>query len=292
MWYNLWYLQTNLLTHVRCSDGNGLENSISMIDIHELPAAMRDLLAGATWHDETFGFSGVQVFRIARPSEPVYYLKIATHPHRQELLAEQELLVWLQGRLPVPAVAAWHEDNERSYLLISEIPGIMSYNDAFKQNIPALIRLLAEGMRLIHRVDIQHCPFDQRLAARMEQARQRVEAGLVDEGDFDRQRQGMRAGEVFQMLIASQPSQEDLVFTHGDYCLPNVLIDPDRMHLNGFIDWGRAGIADRYQDIALATRSLTYNFGPGWEELLWQAYGLEQVDHAKIEFYKLLDEFF
>ncbi|HLX56069.1 MAG TPA: phosphotransferase, partial [Ktedonobacteraceae bacterium] len=59
-----------------------------------------------------------------------------------------------------------------------------------------------------------------------------------------------------------------------------------------FIDWGRAGIADRYQDLALAARSLAYNFGPGWESLLWEAYGLQTVDAAKIAFYRLLDEFF
>jgi aminoglycoside phosphotransferase len=42
----------------------------------------------------------------------------------------------------------------------------------------------------------------------------------------------------------------------------------------------------------LAARSLAYNFGSGWEPLLWEAYGLQTVDTAKIAFYKLLDEFF
>jgi aminoglycoside phosphotransferase len=85
---------------------------------------------------------------------------------------------------------------------------------------------------------------------------------------------------------------EDIVFTHGDYCLPNILIDHTHTQINGFIDWGRAGIADRYQDLALATRSLIYNFGPGWESLLWKEYGLETVDYGKLEFYQLIDEFF
>jgi len=39
-------------------------------------------------------------------------------------------------------------------------------------------------------------------------------------------------------------------------------------------------------------RSLTYNFGPGWEPLFWEAFGLQTVDPARIEFYQLLDEFF
>jgi aminoglycoside phosphotransferase len=263
-----------------------------MTDTHKLPPDLQYLLDGATWHEETMGCSGNRVFRITRSGEPTYYLKIAGYPNEGELLAEKERLVWLQGRLPVPVVHSWNTDNERSYLLLSEIQGLMSCDADFAHDMPTLVRLLAEGMHMIHSVDIRNCPFDQRLVMKIEQARQRVEAGLVDESDFDEQRQGMRAKEVFQRLIESRPAQEDLVFTHGDYCLPNVFIDASHTRINGFIDWGRAGIADRYQDIALATRSLTYNFDPGWEKLLWEAYGLETVDHEKIEFYQLLDELF
>ncbi len=263
-----------------------------MTDVHKLPPDLQNLLAGATWYEETMGCSGNQVFRITRRGEPTYYLKIAGYPNEDELLAEKERLIWLQGRLPVSVVHSWNTDDERSYLLLSEIQGLMSCDTAFKQDMPTLVHLLAEGMRMIHSVHIQHCPFDQRLAVKIELARQRVEAGLIDETDFDQQRQGMRAKEVFQRLIESFPFEEDLVFTHGDYCLPNVFIDASHTCINGFIDWGRAGIADRYQDLALATRSLTYNFGPGWEKLLWEAYGLETVDQDKIEFYQLLDEFF
>ncbi|HVZ16245.1 MAG TPA: phosphotransferase, partial [Terriglobales bacterium] len=110
--------------------------------------------------------------------------------------------------------------------------------------------------------------------------------------DFDEERQGRTPRSAFGDLLATRPADEDLVFTHGDYCTPNVLIDPERMTLNGFIDWGRAGVADRYQDLALAARSTAYNFGSEWIPLFFEAYGLREVDTAKVEFYKLLDEFF
>jgi len=176
-------------------------------------------------------------------------------------------------------------------LLLSEIAGVMAYDERFTQDIPAVVCLLAEGLRRIHQIDITNCPFDQRLAHKIALAQQRTQAGLVDEADFDGKRRGESADELLRVLIESQPQEEDVVFTHGDYCLPNILIDPAQMHLNGFIDWGRAGVADRYHDLALAARSLTYNFGPGWEPLLWEKYGLPYLDHAKIEFYQLLDEF-
>jgi aminoglycoside phosphotransferase len=81
-----------------------------------------------------------------------------------------------------------------------------------------------------------------------------------------------------------------LIFTHGDYCLPNIIIHEGK--LNGFIDWGRAGIADKYQDIALVVRSIIRNFGKKYTNMFLDEYGLVQFDRARIEYYQLLDEFF
>ena len=263
------------------------------MSIQELPADLQALLAGGIWQTISSGESGDQVFRIVRPDGSACYLKIADSAWQQEeLLAEKEHLDWLQGRLPVPEVYGFNADNERTFLLLSEISGLESCDKTFAKDIPTVVRLLAEGLRLIHQVKMDDCPFDRRLAHTLALAKRRVEARLVDESDFDEQRKGMQAQELFETLIKSRPEVEDVVFAHGDYCLPNILIEPLPARIAGFIDWGRAGIADLYQDLALATRSVTFNFGPGWEPLLWEAYGLQTVDFAKIEFYKLLDEFF
>ncbi|WP_338108671.1 phosphotransferase, partial [Heyndrickxia oleronia] len=62
--------------------------------------------------------------------------------------------------------------------------------------------------------------------------------------------------------------------------------------INGFIDMGRAGISDRYQDLALAVRSITYNFGKDMIPYFLNEYGMQSYDKAKINFYQLMDEFF
>ena len=263
------------------------------MSIHDLPVDMQALVVGSSLQTVSSGESGTRVFRSVRPNGSACYLKIADAPwQREELLAEKECLEWLQERLPVPEVYAFHTDERQSFLILSEIPGLESCNAMFERDIPALVRLLAEGLRLIHSVEIANCPFDRRLDHTIALAKRRVEAGLVDESDFDEQRREARANELFETLIKSRPEVEDVVFTHGDYCLPNIMIGLLPPRIAGCIDWGRAGIADRYQDLALAARSLAHNFGPGWEPLLWEAYGLQTVDSAKIEFYKLLDEFF
>ncbi len=65
----------------------------------------------------------------------------------------------------------------------------------------------------------------------------------------------------------------------------------DRDEISGFVDWGRAGVADRYKNIALVARSLERNTGEDLTLTFFEAYGLSSPDADKIEYYKLLDEF-
>lgn len=48
-----------------------------------------------------------------------------------------------------------------------------------------------------------------------------------------------------------------LVFCHGDWCLPNVLITAG--HATGAVDWGNGGWSDYRMDLAMALWSLRYN---------------------------------
>ena len=203
-----------------------------------------------------------------------------------------EKFSWAREHIQVPSVIVYEERDAREYLLLSEVSGFPASHPVFADRIPELIALLAKGLQQLHSIDISACPFDERIKSRTEAARRRVMLGLVDEGDFDDRRHGRSATDLFEELLSTMPSEEELVFTHGDYCLPNIIVDPELKQINGFIDVGRAGIADRYQDLALASRSLAHNFGEEWSDMLFSMYGLATPDRSKLEFYQLLDEFF
>ena len=258
--------------------------------LQKVPRALQSWLHDTAIEEIREGMSGTSVFRLERHDQPSRYLKIAARYSDQDLHAEVSRLIWLHGRLPVPEVLYWAEDAERQYLIISAVPGMALYDESIRDQLPALIRLYASGLRQIH--DVQGCPFDHRLDVKIARAADRLQANKIDTEDFDAERQGRTAKSVFRELLATRPDAEDLVFTHGDYCTPNVLVDPDALSVTGFIDWGRAGIADRYQDLALAARSIEYNFGAGWIESFFAAYGISEIDHTKVRFYRLLDEFF
>jgi len=87
--------------------------------------------------------------------------------------------------------------------------------------------------------------------------------------------------------VALAPA-ETLAFTHGDYCLPNVITVVPR--LSGVIDWDHGGLADPYVDLASCLWSLKYNYGEreskgGWIPLFLEVYGLDELDDEKLSFY-------
>ena len=90
-------------------------------------------------------------------------------------------------------------------------------------------------------------------------------------------------------LVSRKPEREDSVFTHGDYCLPNIIIL--ERSIAGFVDLHRAGVSDRYKDLALAIRSIRSNLGYDLESVFLNEYGITRPDIQKIEYYMLLDEF-
>lgn len=256
----------------------------------DLPSAIRAMVAGYVWTSDTLGYSDAGVFKLEAANKPRLFLKIDEADAFAELPAEVERLRWLghQG-ITCPEVLAFEAHAGRNWLLMSAILGKDLVSAA---PLPAekTIAMMASALRTLHALDIRSCPFDHRLGRRIADARARMEAGLVDEEDFDDERLGQTAQDVFADLIALRPADEDLVVTHGDACLPNFMVDGDRF--SGFIDCGRLGVADRCQDLALSCWSIRHNLGEEWVAPFLALYGKPDADPAKLAYYRLLDEFF
>jgi aminoglycoside phosphotransferase len=254
----------------------------------KLPPSFDNPVAGYTWNEVTIGKSSAKTYCLQRRHHPAIFLKVDQKWPRGELLEEKKVLNWLSGKLPVATVLLFDEDDNNDYLLISEIPGVNAANTVSSMENAELVTLLAKGLRMVHGVPVDDCPFERNLDRMIEFAGFNVKHKLVHEWDFADTRRGKTGEELYKELLLLRPQDEDLVFTHGDYCLPNIIIQ--QHEIGGFIDLHRAGIADRYQDIALAIRSIRYNIGPGYEQVLLRECGITEPDVDKIEYYMLLDE--
>lgn len=86
--------------------------------------------------------------------------------------------------------------------------------------------------------------------------------------------------------LAEPPPIDRVVVCHGDTCAPNTLLD-DAGRFAGHVDLGALGVADRWADLAIATWSTRWNYGPGWERALLDAYGIAP-DDDRTRYYRLL----
>ena len=57
--------------------------------------------------------------------------------------------------------------------------------------------------------------------------------------------------------------------------------------LAAIVDAARLGVADRWADLAVASLSLDWNYGPGWQPTFFAAYGVEP-DEPRLAYYRAL----
>ena len=215
---------------------------------------------------------------------------------------EVEIISWLNGKLPFPKIIKYIEENNISYTLESRIQGKMLCDDEYLSSPENLINIAAAAIKLLWSVDVTNCtalsvtPLKQRL----KQARYIVENHL-EETNVEPETYGPNGfknpQELLEWLEANQP-EEDIVMTHGDFCLPNIFANGNK--LAGFIDLGKAGPADRWQDIAIAIRSIRHNLDGTYggkkimdftPDMLLDKLGIP-MDEKKYKYYLLLDELF
>ncbi|MBC9914598.1 APH(3') family aminoglycoside O-phosphotransferase [Chitinophaga varians] len=252
-----------------------------------LPTDLAHLLADMSPEPITIGYSAASVYRYTS-AHSVFYLK--TQPSGQGLRLEYEVLAWLQDKLPVPVIQYFSTHDTVDYLLTTAVDGEMLCADSYLDNPELTVKLLADGIQLLSALPIDNCPFDNSLEKKLEAAAYNITHGLVDTSDWEDNNRFPTPQALLDYLIANRPSQYTPVFTHGDYCLPNIF--GNQGQVSGFIDIGGAGVADAYQDIALCVRSLKHNFGTDdYAGMLFERLGIER-DEERVAYYVLLDELF
>lgn len=258
-----------------------------------IPDSIVRFLAGKQIAPEQIGCSGAGVWMC---EDLVLKIEVPNRESDNNL----RMLRWLAGRLPVPEIVAEETFEGKRFLLMKRLPGEMSCGESFLSQPETLVELLAQGLRQLWSVDISGCPCDQRIPAKLENARWMVENRLYDLENVDPDTfgpHGFSSPEALLQWLESHPPEETQVLSHGDYCLPNVFLRNGA--ISGFLDLGRCGVSDPYADIALCWRSLRDNFNgthgytdPDFDpDLLFRKLEI-QPDWEKIRYFLLLDELF
>lgn len=258
-----------------------------------VPAGFASETDGLSWYRDQVGESGCEVYRLTDADRrPLRYLKHGRGPQADDLIDEYVRLHWLQTRIDVPAIGGFLWADAEAWLLTAAVHGLTAYQllEQGDESIAhAIVDAAADYLRRLHALSIQDCPFNAGHAIRLARAQERMEQGLVEEDDFDEVRLGQTPEALWKRLSTLTPDGTELVVTHGDYSLDNLILPPGGSPK--CIDVGRLGVADRYQDVAIAWNSLG-EFGADLQHRFLLRYGIAKLDARRLEFHLTLDEFF
>jgi kanamycin kinase len=144
---------------------------------------------------------------------------------------------------------------------------------------------IGAGLRLLHdSLDPEECPFRWDIETRLGRAEQRL-AGGTGPPEWSPEHRHLSVTEA-RGLLHAPPPVDRLVVCHGDACAPNTLIGGDGRFV-AHVDLGHVGVADRWADLAVAAWSTEWNFGPGYDAIVYDAYGA-RPDAARVAYYRLL----
>ncbi|RZU63614.1 aminoglycoside 3'-phosphotransferase [Zhihengliuella halotolerans] len=208
---------------------------------------------------------GGLTFRLRLPSGGVEYAKWSPASAGVDLEDEAERLAWAAPFTPVPRPlhSARHDDGAQ-LLVTAAVPGEAAVSPRWIARPDQAARAIGAGLRALHdALPVEDCPFDWSLASR-----------LTDAKDPARGRE----------LAGAAPGVDRLVVCHGDACAPNTLIGADG-YWSAHVDLGALGIADFWADLSIAAWSTVWNYGPGFEGLVYAGYGVEP-DAERIAFYR------
>lgn len=172
------------------------------------------------------------------------------------------------------------------YLVTAALPGTNAVTDRWQADPARAVVAIGEGLRALHEaLPVPACPFTWTAADRLALVHERAERGLLDPRTW-REEHGQLTVDQALRRLGDAPPEDLTVVCHGDACAPNTLLDDDG-RWTGHVDLGSLGVGDRWADLAVATWSTEWNYGPGWEGLLLDAYGVQR-DGDRVAYYRLL----
>jgi kanamycin kinase len=241
-----------------------------------VPDVVRELAGGSritpAWSNELGGLT----FRIEPADEqtPASFVKWAPRTERAtiervDLADEAARMRWAAQYTPVPRVLEVGADEDSEWLMTEAIEARSAVDPRWLAEPETAARAIGAGLRAFHdALPVDECPWTWSIADRIAVAETLAAQGHAADGLLD------------------APDHDRLVVCHGDACAPNTLLADDGSWA-GHVDLGSLGIADRWADLSIATYSLEWNFGPGYDHLVYEAYGIEE-DPDRVAYYRLL----
>lgn len=247
----------------------------------EMPGEMRRFVAASELYDSSSS-AEASVYFIDKGSG--YYLK---RSGKGTLEREYRLTEYFHAK-GLGAEVLGYLSADCDWLLTAAVSGEDCTCEKYLAQPKRLCDTLAAELRKLHETDFSGCPVPDRMAEYFAAAGNNYRAGKCDlslfsgfsglsgfSGDFIFR----SAHEAYKIFTAGKAALQGRVLLHGDYCLPNIILNDWR--LSGFIDVGSGGAGDRHIDLFWGVWTLILNLKTDrYCGRFLDAYGRDRADES------------
>lgn len=258
---------------------------------NKFPESIQKFIGQNKLHKNKVGQSPADVYSFSKNGD-TFFLKISEIIYASttySVLREAKVLDWINGKLNVPELVLMDSNIHYEFMIskaiqAKPIAALTQYDDQ------QILEIYQQALQQLQSIDITNCPFHSDIKTRIHETEFLLKHELIDDIDWDEVDidiwdEFKSYSELLENLKQTR-FIEDLVFSHGDITDTNIFLDDNSQIY--FLDLGRAGIADRFVDIAFIERSLREDCS----EQIAQTFlnKLPQDDIFKRDYFLKLDE--
>ena len=238
-------------------------------DLCEFPLELRSLLMNTKIYDSSCS-EMAKVFFIDK--DKGYYLKKAAVGS----LKNEKIMTEYMHEKSMAAKVLGYISDDYDWLLTEKVQGEDCTHSEYLSNPNRLCETLANVLRKLHETDYSGCPAESRMTQYVERAIENYSSGNYDKSAASKL--GFSSDdEAYRVIEENKDLLKCDTLIHGDYCLPNIILD--NWSFSGFIDVDYCGVGDKHIDIYWAVWSLAYNLGTDkYRNRFLDAYGRKNFD--------------
>ena len=240
------------------------------IDPELFPASVNSLLSGVPVYDSSCS-EVARVWFIDRDGG--YYLKSAPAGS----LNREAAMTGFFHQKGLAAEVLHYEQSDTDWLLTRRIPGEDCLSRRYLDDPKRLCDTLAAVLRKLHETDVSGCSLPNRTADYISTAIENCRLGKWHPSRFPDGQQLSCPEDAWAVVQEFSGVLKPDTLIHGDYCLPNVMLD--NWKFSGFIDLGSSGMGDRHMDLFWGCWSLRHNLKTdAYRKRFLDVYGRDHFD--------------
>ena len=200
--------------------------------------------------------------------------------------SEFENTKFLNSQGFAPKVLEYMNYDNKDFLITERIQGEDGIWETYMKYPKKLAKVFGESLKLLHSISIDGCPNKNRTLEIIEDARKNIANGGGDMSQLEIDFNLSPKEALIEMEKLAYCGFDDVIL-HGDYCLPNIIMDS--FNLSGFIDLGYGGVGDRHWDIYWGIWTLKFNLGTNeYKDIFLESYGLGKINEDRLRLCGLL----